>query len=179
MAACKRSGAAAPALVGIEMKWVALFLLVVQNTALVLLMRSSLTAPGEHYIVTTAVACMEGVKVATCLVVEGWGFPSLAAYAQHLSRELFKPKELAMLAVPSLLYTLQNNLLYIALANLDAAIYQVCCARVGLACPGETAETADTRSHDPQHLLALPSFARLDSPRRSRNPHRSATSSRS
>jgi hypothetical protein len=42
-----------------SMKWVALFLLVVQNTALVLLMRSSLTTPGEHYIVTTAVACME------------------------------------------------------------------------------------------------------------------------
>ena len=42
-----------------SMKWVALFLLVVQNTALVLLMRSSLPTPGEHYIVTTAVACME------------------------------------------------------------------------------------------------------------------------
>lgn len=112
-------------LFGVEMKWVALLLLVVQNTALVLLMRSSLTAPGEHYIVTTAVACMEGVKVVTCLLVEGWGFASLAAYGRHLGRELFKPKELAMLAVPSLLYTLQNNLLYIALANLDAAIYQV------------------------------------------------------
>ena len=120
-----KCGAAPATLFGVEMKWLALFLLVVQNTALVLLMRSSLTAPGEHYIVTTAVACMEGVKVLTCLVVEGWGFPSLAAYGQHLSRELFKPRELAMLAVPSLLYTLQNNLLYIALANLDAAIYQV------------------------------------------------------
>jgi hypothetical protein len=47
-------------------------------------------------------------------------------YAEKLKREvLMNPKELAMLAVPSILYTLQNNLLYIALANLDAATYQV------------------------------------------------------
>ena len=54
------------------MKWLALAALVIQNTALVLLMRSSLTAPGEHYIMTTAVACMEGLKIFTCLLLEGW-----------------------------------------------------------------------------------------------------------
>ena len=42
-----------------NMKWIALFLLVVQNTALVLMMRYSLTKTSDHYIVTTAVACME------------------------------------------------------------------------------------------------------------------------
>lgn len=196
-----------------SMKWVALFLLVVQNTALVLLMRSSLTAPGEHYIVTTAVACMEVsllpgrkgdppfkcsllfvcfilthhkhvqpttqcVKVVTCIAMEGWvslvsaplsltisfssiclpfsyssccpthlpflppstptlhffggkyvhtqKFKLLPEFLAHLRREILKPRELLLLSVPSLLYTLQNNLLYIALANLDAAIYQVC-----------------------------------------------------
>lgn len=37
-----------------------------------------------------------------------------------------KPVEMAKLMVPALLYTLQNNLLYVALENLDAATYSVC-----------------------------------------------------
>jgi solute carrier family 35 (UDP-sugar transporter), member A1/2/3 len=36
-----------------------------------------------------------------------------------------KPKETLKLLIPSGLYTLQNNLLFIALSNLDAATYQV------------------------------------------------------
>ncbi|TFJ85690.1 hypothetical protein NSK_003198 [Nannochloropsis salina CCMP1776] len=108
------------------MKWVALFLLVVQNTSLVLLMRSSLTNRGDHYIVSTAVACMECLKMVTCLLVEAQGFKHLSHFLAHLRYEVLKPRELLLLSVPSLLYTVQNNLLYTALANLDAAIYQVC-----------------------------------------------------
>lgn len=37
-----------------------------------------------------------------------------------------KPLETAKLVVPAVLYTVQNNLLYKALANLDAATYSVC-----------------------------------------------------
>eukprot|EP00953_Heterococcus_sp_UTEX-ZZ885_P019216 10744-Heterococcus_DN1.PRE.7 len=37
-----------------------------------------------------------------------------------------KPKELGKLALPSVLYTIQNNLLYKALSNLDPATYSVC-----------------------------------------------------
>ncbi len=36
-----------------------------------------------------------------------------------------KPGETLKLLIPSGLYTLQNNLLFIALSNLDAATYQV------------------------------------------------------
>jgi UDP-sugar transporter A1/2/3 len=36
-----------------------------------------------------------------------------------------KPGETAKLLIPSGLYTIQNNLLFVALTNLDAATYQV------------------------------------------------------
>ncbi len=36
-----------------------------------------------------------------------------------------KPRETAKLLIPSGLYTIQNNLLFVALTNLDAATYQV------------------------------------------------------
>lgn len=38
---------------------------------------------------------------------------------------LQKPKETSKLIVPAALYTIQNNLLFLALSNLDAATYQV------------------------------------------------------
>ena len=38
---------------------------------------------------------------------------------------VYKPRETAKLIIPSGLYVLQNNLLFLALANLDAVTYQV------------------------------------------------------
>lgn len=36
------------------------------------------------------------------------------------------PDQMLKMSVPSFLYVVQNNLLYLALTNLDAATYQVC-----------------------------------------------------
>lgn len=36
------------------------------------------------------------------------------------------PKELLKLSVPSVVYAVQNNMAFIALSNLDAAVYQAC-----------------------------------------------------
>ena len=51
----------------IDMKWIALGLLVFQNTALVLCMRYSLVVKTK-YIISTAVAVMEVLKLVTCLL---------------------------------------------------------------------------------------------------------------
>lgn len=110
-----------------ELKYVSLILLVVQNTVLVLLMRYSRTVEGPMYATSTAVCMNEVVKVATCfgviyLTSGGW-----KPFIRTINVELIsKPAELLKLAVPSLLYTVQNNLLYAALSNLDSATYSVC-----------------------------------------------------
>jgi UDP-sugar transporter A1/2/3 len=45
---------------------------------------------------------------------------------QQLNAEIIKkPLETMKLLIPAGLYTLQNNLLFLALSNLDAATYQV------------------------------------------------------
>lgn len=51
---------------------------------------------------------------------------SVRAMNQLLKEEIVnKPTETMKLAIPAGIYTLQNNLLYVALSNLDAATYQV------------------------------------------------------
>ena len=102
-------------------------MLVLQNTFLVVFMRYSRTIDGPMYASSTAVCMMEILKFVTCLGVVGWenksvsgGF-STSIYTEVISR----PGEILKLSIPSLVYTIQNNLLYYALSHLDAATYQV------------------------------------------------------
>lgn len=113
------------------MGWVkttALVMLVAQNASLVLTMRSSRTQSGEKYSNTAAVFIMECLKVLTSLamllIVE---FKlSIFDCLTHLQEEIIsKPKETLKVAVPAFIYTLQNNLLYVAVSNLPAATFQV------------------------------------------------------
>jgi Nucleotide-sugar transporter len=69
---------------------------------------------------------MELVKFVTCLVVIGQQSGSPSAFYRNMKDEIWsQPGEILKLAVPSLLYTVQNNLLYYALSHLDAATFQV------------------------------------------------------
>ncbi|KAJ1428359.1 nucleotide-sugar transporter-domain-containing protein [Ochromonadaceae sp. CCMP2298] len=109
-----------------SVKYAALALLVLQNTFLVVYMHYSRTMQGPMYAASTAVACMELLKFVTCITVVAYqGGGVNAAYRSMKDEVLTQPYEILKLSVPSLLYTVQNNLLFYALSHLDAATFQV------------------------------------------------------
>ncbi|TRY97556.1 hypothetical protein DNTS_002593 [Danionella cerebrum] len=112
-----------------HLKYVSLGVLVLQTTSLVLTMRYSRTLQSEGlvYLASSAVVSAELLKIAACIVLvfRDLSF-SVHSLNQVLKEEIFNsPLIMLKLAVPSGIYTLQNNLLYVALSNLDAATYQV------------------------------------------------------
>mmetsp|Transcript_8264 Transcript_8264/g.10750 ORF Transcript_8264/g.10750 Transcript_8264/m.10750 type:complete len:350 (+) Transcript_8264:85-1134(+) len=114
--------------VELELKWITLILMVFQNTLLVLMMRYSRVyskEDGSLYLTSTAVVMSELFKFWIAIAGtynETLGLPK--TFFEHLKHELIHPDTIK-LAVPGLLYTIQNNLLFIALSHLEAAIYQV------------------------------------------------------
>ncbi|KAM9848536.1 solute carrier family 35 member A3a [Aulostomus maculatus] len=112
-----------------RLKYLSLGVLVFQTTTLVLTMRYSRTlqAEGPRYLASSAVVAAELIKILTCvMLVFKENSYSVRALNSILRQEIaHKPIETLKLAIPSGIYTLQNNLLYIALSNLDAATYQV------------------------------------------------------
>ena len=93
---------------------------------MLLLRYSRAHATGPMYLSSTAVCCMEALKLTVCalMLFVGEGRGTVSGLADVVKREFVeKPHEVARLAVPSLLYLLQNNLLYFALSNLAATPY--------------------------------------------------------
>nr|XP_029541966.1 UDP-N-acetylglucosamine transporter-like isoform X2 [Oncorhynchus nerka] len=116
-------------MVSSRLKYLSLWVLVFQTTFLVLTMRYSRTLQGDgpRYLASSAVVVAELMKIITCvlLIFKEHSY-NVRALNSILRQEItHKPKETLKLAIPSGIYTLQNNLLYVALSNLDAATYQV------------------------------------------------------
>ena len=109
------------------MKYTSFFLLVFQNSALTCTMRWSRTmASGPLYATSTAVVCSEMIKliISALLLLQEQG--SWGAFIDTMRLEVFgKPEECLKLLVPGLLYTVQNNLQYVASSNLEPAVFQV------------------------------------------------------
>ncbi|CAG0924348.1 unnamed protein product [Notodromas monacha] len=96
------------------------------TTALVILMRLSKTEGSEPYASSTAVLISEIIKLFVSLIALGVERKSLLALSKCVFREILcDPKETCKLMIPAGLYALQNNLVYLALTNLDAATYQI------------------------------------------------------
>lgn len=128
------------------MKWIfdpkllSLVVLSVQNTTLVLAMRISRTRENvPMYLSSVAVMTDELMKLAVCIVMLVWAYGKYGQYqlVSHettqapsfigfMKQEVFKSWfDFVKMSVPALLYAVQKNLLYLAISNLDAAVFQV------------------------------------------------------
>ncbi|XP_074644968.1 UDP-galactose translocator-like isoform X2 [Tubulanus polymorphus] len=108
------------------LKYVSLVLLTLQNAALILLMRYVRTRTGDMFKSSTAVIMSETIKFTTCLVIILFQEGSARAWLRHLYQNtICQPWDCLKISVPSIVYVLQNNLLYVAVSNLDAATFQV------------------------------------------------------
>lgn len=111
----------------VRMKYISLILLVVQNASLALTMRAARTQTGDMFFSTSAVCMAELTKVIVCLIIIlhsfGW---NIKLWFSHINEEIIKkPVDTLKVAVPAFIYTVQNNLLYVSISNLPAAVFQV------------------------------------------------------
>merc|ERR1719308_297013 len=108
-------------------KYISLVTLTGQNAVLGLSMRFARTRPGDMFISTTAVFLAEVVKLMTCLgLVWNAEDRSLSQWWGALDKTIIKqPMDTVKVMVPSAVYLIQNNLLYVAASNLDVATYQI------------------------------------------------------
>jgi len=103
-------------------------MLVAQTVGVVFAMRLSRVSKmdGPRYLSTTAVFFSELMKLGCSFLFLCYENRSVST-AVSLVAETFSNKlgEFAKVSVPGLLYTLQNNLLFLSLSNLSGAVYQV------------------------------------------------------
>ncbi|KAJ2490480.1 UDP-galactose transporter Gms1 [Coemansia sp. RSA 2050] len=116
-----------PLLFGIPLKYVSLVVLTVQNSMLVLVMHYSRIVSDVRYFTSTAVLLSELTKLFVCLylcvresMVRNSGRPNM----RQVYTDVFGGDSWKML-IPAGLYTIQNNLQYVAVSLLDAATFQV------------------------------------------------------
>ncbi|XP_045526629.1 UDP-N-acetylglucosamine transporter [Pieris brassicae] len=107
-------------------KYVSLGILTVQNSALGLSMRYARTRNGVLFSAAAAVLMTEILKLAICIVLVMNESGGIRKGSQILySTVILNIKDTLRVGVPSFLYVIQNNLLYVSASNLDAATNQV------------------------------------------------------
>ncbi|XP_053342530.1 CMP-sialic acid transporter [Clarias gariepinus] len=88
-------------------------------------LRYTRTVQSELYFSTTAVCLAEIIKLFLSLGMLARETGGLGRCKGVVLEQVFTPVELLKLSVPSVVYAVQNNMAFIALSNLDAAVYQV------------------------------------------------------
>ena len=95
-----------------------------QNSSVILTTRYTRVVSGDLYFTATAVFLTEMLKLFICTSVM---FYQTGSNAGVEIIEIFTVKyvDTLKMSVPAILYVFQNNLLYVAASNLDAAVFQV------------------------------------------------------
>lgn len=108
------------------MKYISLVLLTLQNVASILLLRYVRTTVGPRFINSTAVLNSEIQKTIISILLLIYEEKSLFRGLRVIYEKIIRnAKDTIKTGIPALLYTLQNNLLFISISNLDAATFQV------------------------------------------------------
>ncbi|XP_072941476.1 UDP-N-acetylglucosamine transporter [Epargyreus clarus] len=107
-------------------KYVSLVVLTLQNATLGLSMRYARTRDVVMFSAAAAVLMAEVVKlvICVCLVMNESGSIRRGVMTMY-STVILNIKDTLRVSIPSFLYIVQNNLLYLSASNLDAATYQV------------------------------------------------------
>ncbi|XP_048586800.1 UDP-N-acetylglucosamine transporter [Nematostella vectensis] len=109
---------------GMATKTLVFFILTFQAACYFLMVRYSRTRKGNMYFSSTVVVITELVKLCFSVVVIFCQSPR--NFGDFLIDKLFSQRwTFLKLSIPSLLYTMQNNLLYLAMTHLDAATFQI------------------------------------------------------
>lgn len=109
-----------------HLKYFSLVTLMLQNAVFILMMRYVRTRPGDMFMSTTAVIMSEVLKFLACFIIIFYKEGSVRAFLSHLNENIIQqPMDCLKISVPSIIYTVQNNLLFVAVSNLDAAVFQV------------------------------------------------------
>ncbi|KAH4942719.1 hypothetical protein HBI42_043280 [Parastagonospora nodorum] len=126
--------ASSASLGGVSMKHLSLVTLTFQNSALILIMHYSRIMPlvnGQRYHTSTSVFLNEVIKLGISLTMAlhemSQTLPTnttIATLCSTLATAIVS-NESWKLAIPAVLYTIQNTLQYVAVSNLDAATFQV------------------------------------------------------
>ncbi|XP_074599546.1 UDP-N-acetylglucosamine transporter-like [Brevipalpus obovatus] len=107
------------------LKYGSLFVLTIQNCSLNLLMRMSRTQK-DLYITSTAVVVSEVMKLLTCIFMVFVEQGSVLKTWQTMNELIIqKPIDTFKVAVPSIVYYIQNNLIFVGATHLDAATCQI------------------------------------------------------
>ncbi|KAG5897203.1 hypothetical protein JTB14_022556 [Gonioctena quinquepunctata] len=109
-----------------KLKYISLVTLTLQNAILGLSMRYARTREGDMFLSSTAVLMSEVVKLVTCVVLVYLESGGIVQLFESIDKQIIKqPIDTLKICVPSFVYLVQNNLLYVSASHLDAATYQV------------------------------------------------------